>query len=303
MLILLFCYEWARASLHRHSVAVAGRMAASWFSPLLRTTGKDIALHYIHPPFATLRSLRETFPRETFPHETFPHETFPHTFLCTGYIPANSYFRRSILTFRIHITESTMAQTEMLNNLPVVLFEQQKDWEQWLEKYHDSSPGLWMKIAKKASGVQSVSYAEALDSALCHGWIDGQRKSYGDAVYLQKFTPRRPKSIWSKINREKVLKLMEQKRMKPAGLLAVESAQADGRWQAAYDSYSRAEVPADLQAELDKNTRAQEFFSTLNKTNKYAIIFRIQTAKKADTRAKRIEQLIAMLENNEKLHP
>lgn len=183
------------------------------------------------------------------------------------------------------------------------MFEHQSNWESWLEEHHASPSGLWLKIAKKASGVQSVSYAEALESALCYGWIDGQKKSYDDKTYLQKFTPRRPKSMWSKVNREKVLQLIASKRMQPAGLRAIESAQADGRWDAAYDSASKATVPEDLQARLDTNTKAQEFFATLNAANRYAIIFRIQTAAKADTRARRVDQLIQMLENNEKLHP
>jgi len=183
------------------------------------------------------------------------------------------------------------------------MFEQQKDWAAWLDKNHATSPGVWLKLAKKASGIASVNYDEALGVALCYGWIDGQKKSYDESSWLQKFTPRGVKSIWSKVNREKVQQLIESGQMKPAGLEAVERAKQDGRWDAAYDSQSRASVPSDFQAELDRNAKAKAFFATLNSTNRYAILFRIQTAKKAETRAKRIEQFIRMLENHEKLYP
>jgi uncharacterized protein YdeI (YjbR/CyaY-like superfamily) len=189
------------------------------------------------------------------------------------------------------------------NDLPVIMFEQQKDWAGWLDKNHATSPGVWLKLAKKASGIASVNYDEALGVALCYGWIDGQKKSYDESSWLQKFTPRGVKSIWSKVNREKVQQLIESGQMKPAGLEAVERAKQDGRWDAAYDSQSRTSVPSDFQAELDRNAKAKAFFATLNSTNRYAILFRIQTAKKAETRAKRIQQFIHMLENHEKLYP
>jgi uncharacterized protein YdeI (YjbR/CyaY-like superfamily) len=189
------------------------------------------------------------------------------------------------------------------NDLPVMLFEHQKDWEAWLDQNHAASSGLWLRLAKKASGLNSVSYAEAVEVALCYGWIDGQTKSYDESSWLQKFTPRGAKSIWSKINREKAQKLIESGQMKPAGLKAIEAAKQDGRWEAAYDSPSRAIVPSDFQAELDKNAQAKAFFATLNSTNRYAILHRIQTAKKAETRTKRIEQFIRMLEKHEKLYP
>jgi uncharacterized protein YdeI (YjbR/CyaY-like superfamily) len=189
------------------------------------------------------------------------------------------------------------------NDLPVITFEQQKDWAAWLDKNHAISPGVWLKLAKKASGIASVNYDEALSVALCYGWIDGQNKIYDESSWLQKFTPRGAKSIWSKVNREKVQQLIESGHMKPAGLEAVERAKQDGRWDAAYDSQSRASVPSDFQAELDRNAKAKAFFATLNSTNRYAILFRIQTAKKAETRAKRIEQFIRMLENHEKIYP
>jgi uncharacterized protein YdeI (YjbR/CyaY-like superfamily) len=187
--------------------------------------------------------------------------------------------------------------------LPIELFENKDTWADWLERHHAKSSGLWLRHAKKSSGLMSVSYAEALDVALCYGWIDGQKKSYDESSWLQKWTPRGTKSIWSKINREKALRLIEHGQMKPAGLTEVERAKHDGRWDAAYDSHSTATVPGDLQAALESNAEASAFFATLNSTNRYAILFRIQTAKKPETRAKRIQEFIAMLERHEKLHP
>jgi uncharacterized protein YdeI (YjbR/CyaY-like superfamily) len=160
-------------------------------------------------------------------------------------------------------------------DLPVILFEQPKDWAEWLDKHHGNAAGLWLRLAKKASGIQSITYQEALEVALCYGWIDGQKNSYDESSWLQKFTPRGAKSIWSKINREKAEKLIEDGQMKPAGLKAVEAAKQDGRWEAAYDSFSRATVPDDFQAELAKNPEAKAFFETLNRQNRYAILFRI----------------------------
>jgi len=186
---------------------------------------------------------------------------------------------------------------------PVLLFTSQKDWAKWLDKNHANSSGIWMRLAKKASELKSVNYAEALDVALCYGWIDGQKKSYDEESWLQKFTPRGAKSIWSKINREKAEALIATGKMKPAGLQAIEKAKLDGRWDAAYDSQSKATVPEDFQVELDKNKKAKDFFATLKSVNRYAILFRIQTAKKAETRAKRIQQFIQMLERNETIHP
>ena len=184
----------------------------------------------------------------------------------------------------------------------VLLFADQQAWATWLAENHTTSTGLWLQLAKKASGLTSVSYAEALDVALCYGWIDGQKQSYDEDSWLQKFTPRGTKSIWSKINREKVAQLIERGLMQPAGLAAVESAKQDGRWDAAYDSARTMTVPDDFQAALDQSAPAAAFFATLNSANRYAILWRIQTAKKAETRTKRIEQFIQMLENKEKLH-
>ncbi|HEV8579173.1 MAG TPA: YdeI/OmpD-associated family protein [Thermoanaerobaculia bacterium] len=187
--------------------------------------------------------------------------------------------------------------------LPVMPFEDQQAWSAWLEKNHAKSPGLWLKLAKKGSETQTVSYNEALEEALRYGWIDGQKKGHDESFWLQKFTPRGPKSIWSKINREKAEALIRSGRMTPAGLAAVESAKRDGRWEAAYDSQRNITVPDDLQAQLDRRPQAKAFFATLNSANRYAVLWRVQTAKKAETRARRIEQLVGMLERGEKLHP
>jgi uncharacterized protein YdeI (YjbR/CyaY-like superfamily) len=187
--------------------------------------------------------------------------------------------------------------------LPILSFEQPVAWAGWLAEHHASSRGVWLKLAKKASGAASITYAEALEVALCWGWIDGQKKGHDEGAWLQKFTPRGPRSIWSKVNREKVLALTAAGEMKPAGLAEVERARKDGRWEAAYDSPSRATVPEDLAAALAENARAQAFFATLNAQNRYAMIFRIQTAKKADTRARRIAQFVEMLARHEKLYP
>ena len=186
--------------------------------------------------------------------------------------------------------------------LPILPFESKKKFSEWLAKQHDKSVGLWLKIAKKATGIPSVTYAEALDVALCYGWIDGQKGSFDDKYFLQKFTPRRPKSIWSKINVEKVEGLIASGEMKPAGLKAIEAAKQDGRWSAAYTSQKNSSVPEDFQSALAKNKKAKAFFATLKGANRYAFLFRIQTAKKAETRAKRISQFVEMLERGEKFH-
>ncbi|HSN87983.1 MAG TPA: YdeI/OmpD-associated family protein [Thermoanaerobaculia bacterium] len=188
-------------------------------------------------------------------------------------------------------------------DVPIQLFPRQEDWEAWLDQHHATSPGLWLRLAKKGADLQSLSYAEALDVALCYGWIDGQKKGLDDSSWLQKLTPRKPKSLWSKINREKVAALTQAGRMKPAGIAAVESAKQDGRWDAAYDSPGGATVPEDFQAELDRNPKAKAFYDTLEKRNTYAILWRIQTAKKPETRARRIRDFLAMLERGEKIHP
>ena len=180
-------------------------------------------------------------------------------------------------------------------------FEDQQAWAGWLHANHATSRGLWIRLAKKASARRSVSYADAVEGALCYGWIDGQSKGHDETTWLQKFTPRRRGSIWSKINREKAERLISDGRMQAAGLAAIDRAKQDGRWDAAYDSPSSATVPNDFQAALKHSPQARAFFRTLNSRNRFAILFRIQNAKKPATRARRIEQFIRMLENHEKL--
>lgn len=187
--------------------------------------------------------------------------------------------------------------------LPTLEFGRREEWAAWLDINHTSSTGVWLRIAKVSSGIVSVSYAEALEVALCYGWIDSQKKSDSESAWLQKFTPRGERSIWSQINREKAEELMRNGLMTAAGLRTIERAQQDGRWAVAYDSFSKASVPEDLQAALDKNARAKDFFATLTGQNRYAILHRIQTAKKAETRAGRIDQFVRMLENHETLYP
>jgi uncharacterized protein YdeI (YjbR/CyaY-like superfamily) len=186
---------------------------------------------------------------------------------------------------------------------PVRLFKSKQDWAAWLEKNHRKSTGLWLRLAKKGSPLRSVSYREAVDVALCCGWIDGQKKPENDQTWLQRFVPRSSRSIWSKINREKALALIASGEMNSAGLEAIENAKKNGRWDAAYDSPSGATVPSDFQAALDANPRAAAFFKTLDRANRYAVLWRIQTVKRAGTRARKIQHLIAMLENEEKIHP
>ena len=189
-----------------------------------------------------------------------------------------------------------------MNELQVTLFEDQKAWEKWLAKHFDTSAGLRLRIGKKGSSTRSVNYREALDVALCFGWIDGQKQKYDEESWLQKFTPRGPRSIWSKINRTKALGLIESGRMQASGLASIARAKANGQWESAYDSHSTATVPEDFEASLNANPKAKKFFATLNSQNRYAILWRIQTAKKAETRKKRIDQFIEMLIRGETLH-
>ncbi|HYU54449.1 MAG TPA: YdeI/OmpD-associated family protein [Gemmatimonadaceae bacterium] len=185
---------------------------------------------------------------------------------------------------------------------PIQAFKTPKDFSAWLEKNHGKSTGLWVRIAKKDSGIKSITYAEALEVALCYGWIDALKLPENEKTWLQRFLPRRPKSLWSKINREKATALMECRRMRPPGFAEIERAKADGRWESAYDSPSRAEVPPEFQNELDRNPKAKAFFETLDRANRYAIIWRIQTVKKDETRQTRMRNFIEMLEKGEKLH-
>jgi uncharacterized protein YdeI (YjbR/CyaY-like superfamily) len=188
-------------------------------------------------------------------------------------------------------------------SLPTIRFASQEAWEDWLEANQASAPGVWIKMAKKASGIESVTHPEALEVALCFGWIDGQRKRLDDRFFLQKFTPRTRKSSWSRINRESAERLIAEGRMRPSGLAAVESAQADGRWAAAYEPQSTAEIPPDLQRELASRPRAAEFFASLDSRNRYAILYRLRDAKKPETRARRLAVFVAMLEEHRKVYP
>src|SRR5215468_10454563 len=187
--------------------------------------------------------------------------------------------------------------------LPVLCFESTDAWDAWLAAHHADSPGLWLKIAKKGAAGRTISYSDALDVALCHGWIDGQKGRLDDDYWRQRFTPRKPGSRWSKINTERAAALIESGRMRPAGLREVERAQADGRWEQAYESQSRIAVPEDLARALAANERARAFFATLDSTNRYAILYRIGTAKRPETRAKRIDAFVTMLSEHKKIYP
>ncbi len=192
---------------------------------------------------------------------------------------------------------------EEKNGLPICAFASTQAWESWLAEHHQAANGVWLKLAKKGSGIDSVTYAAAVEGALCYGWIDGQAASYDDTYWLQRFTPRGPKSVWSKVNRATALRLIAADRMAPAGLAAVEAAQRDGRWERAYDPPSTAAVPADFQQALDSHPAAAAFYASLNSTNRYAMLYRIQDAKKPETRARRIEKFLGMLLRQEKLYP
>ena len=183
-----------------------------------------------------------------------------------------------------------------------LLFKNAKAFETWLKKHHATSDGLWLKIAKKGAEQPSVTYPQAVEIALCWGWIDGQKKGLDDQHFLQRFTPRRARSIWSKVNVDKVAGLIEAGRMQPSGQAQIDAAKADGRWAQAYDSARTATMPEDLQAALDANAKAKAFYATLNASNRYAVLWRVQTAVKPETRARRIEQLVQMLARGEAPH-
>ena len=182
-------------------------------------------------------------------------------------------------------------------------FPDRKAWAKWLDRHHNTSSGLWVRLAKKGSDLKSVTYQEALEEALCYGWIDAQKRGESEAAWLQRFMPRAAKSIWSKINRQKALALIESGLMKPAGLREVERARVDGRWELAYDGARTSVVPPDLELAFSANPAARKFFETLDGANRYAVLFRVQTAKKPETRARRIATLVEMLGKGEKIHP
>jgi uncharacterized protein YdeI (YjbR/CyaY-like superfamily) len=189
-----------------------------------------------------------------------------------------------------------------MKSLPTMEFASRSDWESWLSRQHAGSPGVWLKLAKKDSTAETVSRSDALEVALCYGWIDGRANSLDEDYWLQSFTPRTRRSRWSKINRQKATELIETGAMKPAGMREIERAKADGRWEAAYDSPSTAIVPDDLQRELARNKKAREVFATLDSRNRYAILYRIQDAKKPETRARRIAKYVAMLGEGRKIY-
>lgn len=189
------------------------------------------------------------------------------------------------------------------DGLPTIFFASAAAWERWLADNHAASEGVWVRIAKKDVDIASVRYPEVLDSALCFGWIDGRREALDARHFLQRFTPRRSRSRWSKINREKAEQLIAQERMRPGGLVEVERAKADGRWEAAYAGQRSSTVPEDLQRELDARPDAKAFFASLRSQNRYAIVYRLYDAKKAETRARRLAKFVAMLEAGEAIHP
>lgn len=185
----------------------------------------------------------------------------------------------------------------------VIAFASEEAWRDWLDEHQAEQGGVWLKIARIGSGIASVTRDEALDVALCYGWIDGQGRSFDDDYWLQRFTPRRPRSKWSQVNTRKVALLIEAGRMQPAGLREIERAKADGRWEAAYAPQSSATVPDDLQRALDANAAAQAFFETLDSRNRYAVLHRVQDAKRPETRSKRIAEFVTMLSEQRKLYP
>ncbi|RHX91232.1 bacteriocin-protection protein [Leptospira yasudae] len=191
---------------------------------------------------------------------------------------------------------------EIFNDCPVLFFKNRKEWAAWLKANHRSDSAIWIKLAKKESSIPSITYAEALEVALCYGWIDSQKQKYDASHWLQRFSIRGSKSIWSKINREKAEQLIASKGMKAPGLAAVEAAKKDGRWDKAYASQSKMEVPEEFQKLLDKNSSAKKFFETLNSANRYAILFRIHNAKKEETKIKRMKEFVEMLKRKETLH-
>jgi uncharacterized protein YdeI (YjbR/CyaY-like superfamily) len=182
-------------------------------------------------------------------------------------------------------------------------FALQAEWAQWLAQHHADAKGVWLRHAKKGAPVATVSYAEVLEVALCFGWIDSQKKGDDEHFFLQRWSPRGPRSIWSKVNREKALGYIQTGFMQPAGLAEIERARKDGRWEAAYDPASKAQIPPDLQAALDARPGAATFFASVNAQNRYAVLFRLQTAKKPETRAQRIENFANMLARGETIYP
>ena len=184
-----------------------------------------------------------------------------------------------------------------------IRFASAAEWERWLGENHRDCDGVWIKMAKRASGVDGVRYPEVLESALCYGWIDARREALDERFFLQRFTPRRTRSRWSRINRETAERLISEGRMRPSGLAQVERAKADGRWEAAYESQARSRVPEDLERELDARPAAKASFERLNSQNRYAILYRLADAKRAETRERRLAKFVEMLEAGKTIYP
>jgi uncharacterized protein YdeI (YjbR/CyaY-like superfamily) len=218
--------------------------------------------------------------------------------LVVGVLGNYFYYAGPLLGFKFGQAPVPMSPDE----LEIALFADRGEFEAWLEENAADSAGLWLKIAKKGAPVPSVTYDEAVELGLCFGWIDSQKRGFDETHFLQRFTPRRPRGRWSKINREKAEALEAAGALRPAGAAEVEAAKADGRWEAAYEGARTAKVPDDLRSALDANPAAAAFFADLDSTNRYAIIFRLGDAKKPETRERRLAKFIAMLENGEKLH-
>jgi uncharacterized protein YdeI (YjbR/CyaY-like superfamily) len=191
---------------------------------------------------------------------------------------------------------------EQVPDLPVEEFASANAWERWLARNHATSPGLWLKIAKKGTGTTTVDITDAIEIALCYGWIDGLRHKHDDVYFRQRFTPRKPRSRWSQINRDRAEALIAAGRMQPAGQAEVDAAKADGRWEAAYAGSRTMEVPDDLTRALRRNAKARRAFETLDSRNRFAILYRIHDAKRAETRTRRIEQFVTMLEEGRTIH-
>lgn len=198
---------------------------------------------------------------------------------------------------------NSMAVSSKHDNYPVLSCKNSRSFERWLAKNHAKAEGVWLKIAKAASGISSINHAEALDEALCYGWIDGLRRGLDEHYFVQKFTPRQPNSSWSVINKKKVAALAKAGRMQAAGLAVIETAKKNGRWKSAYNSQKTITVPPDLQQALDRSRKAKTFFEKLSSQNRYAILFRIGQVKKTATRVKKIKEYVAMLQKHETIYP
>lgn len=192
--------------------------------------------------------------------------------------------------------------TEQRGGLPVLAFADRDGFERWLAAQPEDAAGAWLKLPKKSAGVSGLTKAEAIDAALCHGWIDGQLDKYDERYWLIRFTPRTPRSKWSQVNKRRAAELLAEGRMRPSGVAQIEAAKSDGRWDAAYAPASSAQVPADLQAALDANPQAAKFFAALKGANRYAILYRIGSVKRPETRARKIAEYVAMLKRGETIH-